>query len=800
MLPAEDQARKTDSPKYGDTALKLGYLTPERLNECLEIRQKMRSMGVDEPLGRILLKKGYITGAQHNEVLRYIGAAPDPIPGYRLIKQIAQGGMGVVYKAEQTSVRRIVAIKILSPEAVKDPAYLDRFFKEARAAAQIDHRNLVGAIDAGQSNGLYYFVMEYVEGKDCRDLVTEKGPFDERKTLDIALQMAEALECIHAHQLVHRDIKPENILLTPDGTVKLCDLGLAKSTSAKEQSLTQTGFTVGTPFYMSPEQIRGDKDIDIRADLYSLGAALYCIVTGRPPFEGRSAGETLTMHLKEPMPDPRKFAPHLSEDFVGILRKLMAKDPRERYATPSLLADDIRRVMAGAAPVLARAHAARSAVLGRAVSSTARVVVKKTVPVWPFVVAGAALAALAAVAAVTVVSRGKARDDPALVTAARRLMEAAEAQMKEGRWAEALATLHELRARYRRLLWYAGNGGVVGEMIGRCEKEIVEEETRKKERRRRKEESAGGPPPEAPADDPAWVMGASRMMAAAEEHMRSGRWADAREVLLDLSSSYASLAWYRQHSARLGEMLGQCEVKIREEGEKRLKERDARPHARTAPQPAPAAPPQKPNPEPPVAPGSLVFQDGVSPGPDYAGTRDTTLRQDSPDRACGKDPNCITDADEPKQSGLVCAALFRWDISAVPGDAAVEYASIVLYSLDRSSNEYSVYRALRPWDEETATWKNAGAGTPWEKPGAGGPGDRGGEVLARIRVTAPGYLEIPLSAAGLAVVQSWIADPSSNFGIVVAPDRKQVDGLDVASREAEDPRHRPRLVLRLRPG
>src|SRR5439155_18537992 len=151
-----------------------------------------------------------------------------------------------------------------------------------------------------------------------------KGPLPENTALPVAMQMAEVLDHIHQHKMVHRDIKPENILVTAEGVVKLCDLGLAKSTTSIEQSLTQEGLAVGTPYFMSPEQIRGDKDVDIRADLYSLGATLYFLLTGKHPYEGKSAAETMSMHLKEGVPDPRKANTQIPVDLSWAIQKLVA--------------------------------------------------------------------------------------------------------------------------------------------------------------------------------------------------------------------------------------------------------------------------------------------------------------------------------------------------------------------------------------------------------------------------------------------------------------------------------------------
>jgi serine/threonine-protein kinase len=335
---------------YGQTAVSLGFATEAQLQECLQIQARLREMGLEEPLGEILLRKHYVTPQQHHAVLKKLGIHTDPVPGYRLLGKIGRGGMGTVYKAIQTSVNRTVAIKILSPAAIQDEAFVARFYREARAAGKLSHRNLIGGIDVGEAGGLYYFVMEFVTGKSCREILREEGPFGQKKALDVASQMADLLDYTHAHQFVHRDIKPENILLTPDGTVKLCDLGLAKSTSTAAPGLTQEGFTVGTPHFMSPEQIRGERDVDIRSDLYSLGATLYYLATGKHPYDAPSAAEVISLHLTAPIPDARAAAPGLSEGFARILRKLMAKARDDRYARPADLLEELRRVSAGEAP------------------------------------------------------------------------------------------------------------------------------------------------------------------------------------------------------------------------------------------------------------------------------------------------------------------------------------------------------------------------------------------------------------------------------------------------------------------
>jgi len=398
----ENVAETAGDQSYGQTALSLGFATEAQLRECLEIQAKLREMGLDEPLGEIMVRKGYVGAARHQEILLKLGIHADPIPGYRLLGKIGQGGMGSVYKAIQTSVNRTVALKILSPGTLQDQTAVARFFQEARAAGQLSHKNLIAGIDAGESRGIYYFVMEYVTGRSCREILKTEGPFPEKRALPVALQMAEVLDHIHAHRLVHRDIKPENILLTSDGAVKLCDLGLAKSTNSAAPSLTQDGLAVGTPYFMSPEQIRAEKVVDIRADLYSLGATLYYLVTGKRPYEAASPAETMSRHLTQPVPDPQAAAPHLSAEFARVIRKLMAKAPSDRHQNPRELLEDLRktsetRSTATDPPAprsLDRASTSRF-VAARKTHASPRSLVRQPRSFWP-VAAGIAGAVLAA--------------------------------------------------------------------------------------------------------------------------------------------------------------------------------------------------------------------------------------------------------------------------------------------------------------------------------------------------------------------------------------------------------------------
>jgi len=409
MLPAPD------AQNYGRAAVDLGYLTEAQVQECVLVQGKMREMGIDEPLGVILVKKGLLDSQQNKNVLMRLGIPTNPFPGYTLLAKIGQGGMGTVYKALQTSVNRPVALKVLAPAFTRDKTYVDRFLQEARAAAKLSHKNLITAIDAGEAGGHFYFVMEYVTGKSCRDLVQSEGAFDEKKALSVAIQMAEVLDHIHRHAMVHRDIKPENILLTPDGGVKLCDFGLARSTAAVEETETKERVVIGTPRFMSPEQIRGERDLDIRSDLYSLGATLFFLATARPPFAGNSALETMTQHLNQPVPDPRRAAPRLSENLSLVIQKLMAKERDERYQRPADLLEDLRALEARSAPRHARGKGTR-VLTSQKPHSTRRLTAPRPFAVrWLVAAAGAAVVGGAAL----ILSSGGGDPPPAPAPVAR---------------------------------------------------------------------------------------------------------------------------------------------------------------------------------------------------------------------------------------------------------------------------------------------------------------------------------------------------------------------------------------------
>src|SRR5688572_4931642 len=237
------------------------------------------------PILARLVKVGCLTSAQAQRVaVELPDLTRQQIPGYKLLEKVGQGSMGTVFKARQLSMDRMVAIKVLHPKLASNKEFLLRFQREAHLAAKFNSNHVIQAIDVGQTGTINYFVMEYVEGVTIKEELEKGKIYEEAEAIDIVLQVARALQSAHRRNLIHRDIKPANIVLTKDGTAKLADLGMARATTDEAHIQKEKGLTMGTPHYMAPEQIRGKSDVDSRADIYSLGATLFHMVTGRPPF------------------------------------------------------------------------------------------------------------------------------------------------------------------------------------------------------------------------------------------------------------------------------------------------------------------------------------------------------------------------------------------------------------------------------------------------------------------------------------------------------------------------------------
>ncbi len=353
------------------------------LNEAVQLegvqRQLKSSTGEYKPIWELAIEHNLITATQSERVMTRVVATAEsgvtqtrepakedtrtlapadsgPVPTgggrrlgkYELISKIGQGGMGAVYKARQESMNRVVALKVLPRSLAGNKEFIARFLREARAAGRLSHPNIVAGIDAGFAEGYYYFAMEFVEGESLGERLVRDGVVPETEAALFCAQVAKALDHAHAMGIVHRDVKPENILVTPRSEIKLCDMGLAR-TGNEDMRVTQAGMAVGTPFYISPEQVRG-KTPTAQSDIYSLGCTLFHLVTGRPPYDGENAMQVMQQHLNAEIPRAGDVREGISRAVEVVILKMMARDPEDRYETAREAADDLESAAGGGIP------------------------------------------------------------------------------------------------------------------------------------------------------------------------------------------------------------------------------------------------------------------------------------------------------------------------------------------------------------------------------------------------------------------------------------------------------------------
>ena len=272
-----------------------------------------------------------------------LAMSDEVLDDFRLLRRLGKGGMAEVWLAEQESLKRNVALKLLRPDLTQDSTYVARFQTEAKAAAGLNHPNIVQVYTVGDKDGQYFIAQEYVEGATLKSFIKKKGPLDVKLALKIMRQVASALRSAAEKGIVHRDIKPENIMLNRKGEAKVADFGLAQLQGGERLDLTQEGVTMGTPLYMSPEQVNGKK-LDQRSDIYSFGISCYHMLTGRPPFEGDNAVSVAVKHLHE-TPEPlQKVRSDLPISVCRLIEKMIAKNPDDRYSNADDILSDIRKI------------------------------------------------------------------------------------------------------------------------------------------------------------------------------------------------------------------------------------------------------------------------------------------------------------------------------------------------------------------------------------------------------------------------------------------------------------------------
>ncbi|MCW8130512.1 MAG: protein kinase [Planctomycetota bacterium] len=369
------EALKERDQRLGSLALRKGRITPLDLEAALQTQKELAQKGEYRPLGTILVESGKLSKEGLEEILgeqtkswegqRVVGR-------YRLVAKIGEGGMGAVWKAVHVDLGNTVAIKLLPYSVVGDERLVQRFQREARLMASINHSNVLQAFDAGEESGQPFFVMPFLEGASVGAIVRQSGRLGPRTTLSIALQIVRGLQYAHSRGMIHRDLKPDNLFIGNDGTAKVLDLGLAKlieGADGGDQRPTQTGMIVGTPQYMSPEQVRGDPNLDARSDIYSLGATIFHMATGRFPFPGKNVPEVLRQKNQTPTPDPKEVVADIHSGLRRLILSMMAVAPERRPADCTTLEAEIEALLEGK-PVTGTSLSPASIVMGQSERDT----------------------------------------------------------------------------------------------------------------------------------------------------------------------------------------------------------------------------------------------------------------------------------------------------------------------------------------------------------------------------------------------------------------------------------------------
>ncbi|HET9443334.1 MAG TPA: Stk1 family PASTA domain-containing Ser/Thr kinase [Acidimicrobiales bacterium] len=303
---------------------------------------------------------------------------------YEILRHVARGGMAEVYVAHDQMLDRQVALKVLFPELSTDRNFVERFRREAQAAANLSHPNIVSIYDWGEENGTYFIVMEYIEGRTLGQLIRRDGPLAADRAAEVGAEVAAALAFAHRSGVIHRDVKPGNVLINLDGQVKVADFGIARAANS-DQDLTQTGAVMGTATYFSPEQAQGQR-VDPRSDVYSLGVMLYEMVVGRPPFSGDNPMAIAYKHVREQPVPPRQRNREIPQAFDSIVLQAMAKNPNDRYTSADELRHDLLRFRQGrmvlANPTM-MAPAVDATQVAQAYAADATQVVQRTTAIPP---------------------------------------------------------------------------------------------------------------------------------------------------------------------------------------------------------------------------------------------------------------------------------------------------------------------------------------------------------------------------------------------------------------------------------
>jgi eukaryotic-like serine/threonine-protein kinase len=335
-----------DELDFATLALAHKLVTREDIEHCHNVIDSEALEGKPRrSVEEVLLEKGLLDEEEiwairkaQERMSRDATLARRRIGSYEILEKLGEGGLGIVYKARQLSMGRDVALKVLHKKWAGDEEFRRRFLIEARLVGRLSHQNLIDVYDVGRYKETYFYSMEFIDGENLEDAIERRGPLDVLVAIHVTVQMVGVIQYLHRLQILHRDIKPGNIMLGQGNVAKLMDFGFVKSNL--DSFLSSEGEVLGTPDYISPEAARGATDLDLRSDVYSLGASFYHMLAGRPPFTG-SPSEVMEKHIVATPPPLRELRPELSDHVIQVVEKMTDKDREARYATAEALFDDL---------------------------------------------------------------------------------------------------------------------------------------------------------------------------------------------------------------------------------------------------------------------------------------------------------------------------------------------------------------------------------------------------------------------------------------------------------------------------
>lgn len=348
------------APRVTDVGVELGYLTHAQADAASMRHDELLSMGIQISLAQVLIERRFLAPGQVRALLNEVeyrrahqlAGLPKPAATqinrrcgpFHLLEVLSENGRCRVFLARDVSMGRLVVLKVLPSQIASDPQWLVRFRREVSLAGRLAHPNIVTAYGTGEIEGCPYLALEYVRGQSLQERLDREGNLPEKSAWLMAREVAKGLNCAARQGVLHRDIKPANILCGVSGSIKICDLGLSKSMS-DSSLLTMAGMTVGTPFYMSPEQVHASAEIDVRSDIYSLGCTVFHMLTGSVPFLGHGVSGVMRAHVQAPRPDPRSLLPEISEASAILLARMMAVRPGDRPFDAEALVAEIDAIL-----------------------------------------------------------------------------------------------------------------------------------------------------------------------------------------------------------------------------------------------------------------------------------------------------------------------------------------------------------------------------------------------------------------------------------------------------------------------